>query len=70
MKGFHLAEVFENAVLVVAKLDRLVRSVADAAIVIADFDKKDIQLVPELVDLHAVVGHVDVAVERLGAVGL
>ena len=34
-----------KAVVVVAKLDRLFRSVADAANVIADFDKKGIQLV-------------------------
>ena len=34
-----------KAVVVVAKLDRLFRSVADAAHVIADFDKKGIQLV-------------------------
>ena len=34
-----------NAVVVVAKLDRLFRSVADAANVIAEFDKKGIQLV-------------------------
>ena len=31
--------------MIVAKLDRLFRSVADAATVIADFDKKGIQLV-------------------------
>ena len=35
----------DKAVVVVAKLDRLFRSVADAASVIADFDKKGIQLV-------------------------
>src|SRR5216683_4372199 len=35
----------DKAVVVVAKLDRLFRSVADAANVIADFDKKGIQLV-------------------------
>src|SRR5262249_19836824 len=34
-----------KAIVVVAKLDRLFRSVADAASVIADFDKKGIQLV-------------------------
>jgi DNA invertase Pin-like site-specific DNA recombinase len=34
-----------QAVIVVAKLDRLFRSVADAATVIADFDKKGIELV-------------------------
>jgi DNA invertase Pin-like site-specific DNA recombinase len=34
-----------QAVIVVAKLDRLFRSVADAANVIADFDKKGIELV-------------------------
>src|SRR5215510_11785058 len=34
-----------KAVVVVAKLDRLFRSVADAANVIDDFDKKGIQLV-------------------------
>ena len=34
-----------KAVVVVAKLDRMFRSVADAANVIADFDKKGIQLV-------------------------
>ena len=34
-----------KAVVVVAKLDRLFRSVADAANVIADFDKRGIQLV-------------------------
>jgi DNA invertase Pin-like site-specific DNA recombinase len=34
-----------KAVVVVAKLDRLFRSVADAASIIADFDKKRIQLV-------------------------
>src|SRR5262249_23035441 len=34
-----------KALVVVAKLDRLFRSVADAATVIADFDKKGIQLV-------------------------
>jgi DNA invertase Pin-like site-specific DNA recombinase len=34
-----------KSVVVVAKLDRLFRSVADAANVIADFDKKGIQLV-------------------------
>src|SRR5690349_10984984 len=34
-----------KAVVVVAKLDRLFRSVADAATVIADFDKKGIPLV-------------------------
>jgi DNA invertase Pin-like site-specific DNA recombinase len=34
-----------KAVVVVAKLDRLFRSVADAASIIADFDKKSIQLV-------------------------
>src|SRR5262249_13757265 len=34
-----------KAVVVVAKLDRLFRSVADAANVIAEFDKKGIQLV-------------------------
>jgi DNA invertase Pin-like site-specific DNA recombinase len=34
-----------KAVVVVAKLDRLFRSVADAASIIADFDKKNIQLV-------------------------
>jgi DNA invertase Pin-like site-specific DNA recombinase len=34
-----------KAVVVAAKLDRLFRSVADAAHVIADFDKKGIQLV-------------------------
>src|SRR5207302_10212473 len=32
-------------IVVVAKLDRLFRSVADAATVIADFDRKGIQLV-------------------------
>jgi DNA invertase Pin-like site-specific DNA recombinase len=34
-----------KAIVIVAKLDRLFRSVADAATVIADFDKKGIQLV-------------------------
>jgi DNA invertase Pin-like site-specific DNA recombinase len=34
-----------KAVVVVAKLDRLFRSVADAASIIAEFDKKNIQLV-------------------------
>src|SRR6516162_7989151 len=34
-----------KAVVVVAKLDRFFRSVADAASIIADFDKKNIQLV-------------------------
>jgi DNA invertase Pin-like site-specific DNA recombinase len=34
-----------KALVIVAKLDRLFRSVADAAAVIADFDKKGIQLV-------------------------
>src|SRR5262249_1421297 len=34
-----------KALVIVAKLDRLFRSVADAANVIADFDKKGIQLV-------------------------
>jgi DNA invertase Pin-like site-specific DNA recombinase len=34
-----------KAVVIVAKLDRLFRSVADAASIIDDFDKKDIQLV-------------------------
>ena len=34
-----------KALVIVSKLDRLFRSVADAAIVIADFDKKGIQLV-------------------------
>jgi DNA invertase Pin-like site-specific DNA recombinase len=34
-----------KAVVAVAKLDRLFRSVADAASIIADFDKKSIQLV-------------------------
>src|SRR5215510_10516539 len=34
-----------KALVIVAKLDRLFRSVADAATVIADFDKKGIQLV-------------------------
>ena len=34
-----------QALVIVAKLDRLFRSVADAASVIADFDKKGIQLV-------------------------
>ena len=42
-----------KAVVVVAKLDRLFRSVADAANVIDDFDKKGIQLVaiPEGFDI-------------------
>src|SRR5215468_11114231 len=34
-----------KALVIVAKLDRLFRFVADAATVIADFDKKSIQLV-------------------------
>ena len=34
-----------KALVIVSKLDRLFRSVADAATVIADFDKKGIQLV-------------------------
>jgi site-specific DNA recombinase len=34
-----------KVVVIVAKLDRMFRSVADAAIVIADFDKKGIELV-------------------------
>src|SRR5262245_9512662 len=34
-----------KAIVIVAKLDRLFRSVADAATVIADFEKKGIQLV-------------------------
>src|SRR6185437_542026 len=34
-----------KVVVIVAKLDRLFRSVADAASVIADFDKKGIELV-------------------------
>src|SRR5215510_7955676 len=34
-----------KAIVIVAKLDRLFRSVADAVTVIADFDKKGIQLV-------------------------
>jgi site-specific DNA recombinase len=34
-----------KALVIVSKLDRLFRSVADAANVIADFDKKGIQLV-------------------------
>jgi DNA invertase Pin-like site-specific DNA recombinase len=34
-----------KSIVVVAKLDRLFRSVADAATIIADFDKKNMQLV-------------------------
>ena len=39
------AAIKSKTPVIVAKLDRLFRSVADAATVIADFDKKGIQLV-------------------------
>ena len=45
LKGEHVRPAGSKALVIVSKLDRLFRSVADAANVIADFDKRDIRLV-------------------------